>query len=356
MTGGEWAPNVALPAHWRGPRALLALLISAVAFVGAVIVGTAIGPASPGVREVVEVLLDHLGIRDAGVPAVTDRIVWEIRLPRVLLAGIVGATLAYSGAAYQGVFRNPLADPYLLGAASGAGLAATIVFVAPVPALLGPVSLVTLAAFTGAVAAVVVTYVLARVGGTTPRTTLILAGVAVSSLAVSATSYLMLMSRENTVSILAWLLGSFNDSGWHKMWFILPYTVPAAAIVYVHGRILNVLQLEEEQAAQLGVDVERTRAVLLLAASLATAAAVAVSGIIGFVGLVVPHAVRLVLGPDYRLLVPVSTLVGGSFLILADLGARTLISPGEIPIGVITSFLGAPFFLYLLKRQRTVFM
>jgi iron complex transport system permease protein len=335
---------------------MAALALSAFAFVVTVVVGTAVGPASPGLGEVVAVLLDHLGVREAGLPALTDRIVWEIRLPRVLLAGVVGATLAYSGAAYQGVFRNPLADPYLLGAASGAGLAASLVFVAPVPVLVGPVSLVTLAAFGGAVAAVLAAYLLASVGGTTPRTTLILAGVAVSSLAVSATSYLMLMSRENTMSILAWLLGSFNASGWHKMWFILPYAAPAAIIVALHGRILNVLQLEEEQAAQLGVNVELTRAVVILAASLATAAAVAVAGIIGFVGLVVPHAVRLVLGPDYRLLVPVSALVGGSFLILCDLGARTLISPGEVPIGVITSFLGAPFFLYLLKRQRTVFM
>jgi len=289
------------------------------------------------------------------VAPVSDTIVWEIRLPRVLLAGLVGGTLAYSGAAYQGMFRNPLADPYLLGVAAGAGLAATIVIVGPVPATYGNFSLITLAAFGGAITAVVLTYGLARMGGTTPTTTLILSGVAVSTLAVSATSYLMLAHQRDTISVLSWLLGGFNNSGWHKMWFIVPYTVPAAVVIFVHGRLLNVMQLDEQQAQQLGVNVERTKLVVLVASSLATAAAVSVAGIIGFVGLVVPHAVRLLLGLDYRQLLPLSALLGASFLILADLAARTAISPGELPVGVITAFLGAPFFLYLLRRQRKAF-
>jgi len=340
-----WARSLRVAAY---PLALAVLAF-------AVMLGTAIGPVGIGPAEVMKVLFRHLLQLNVDVAPVSDTIVWEIRLPRVLLAGLVGGTLAYSGAAYQGVFRNPLADPYLLGVAAGAGLAATIVIVGPVPATYGNVSLITLAAFGGALAAIVLTYGLARMGGTTPTTTLILSGVAVSALAVSATSYLMLANQRDTISVLSWLLGGFNNSGWNKMWFIVPYTVPAVVIIFLHGRLLNVMQLDEQQAQQLGVNVERTKLIVLLASSLAAAAAVSVAGIIGFVGLVVPHAVRLLLGPDYRQLLPLSALLGASFLILADLAARTAISPGELPVGVITAFLGAPFFLYLLRRQRKAF-
>jgi len=165
----------------------------------------------------------------------------------------------------------------------------------------------------------------------------------------------MLANPSDTISVLSWLLGGFNDSGWNKMWFIVPYTVPAAAVIFLHGRLLNVMQLDEHQAEQLGLNVERTKLIVLAASSLATAAAVSVAGIIGFVGLIVPHVTRLLLGPDYRRLLPLAAILGASFLILADLGARTAVSPGELPVGVITAFLGAPLFLYLLRRQRKAF-
>jgi iron complex transport system permease protein len=319
------------------------------------VLGAAIGPAGIAPGDVAAVIAAHVLGFDSGVDAATDVIVWDIRLPRVLLAGLVGASLGVSGAAYQGVFRNPLADPYLLGVASGAGLAATIVIVLDVPLDHGRVSVITLAAFGGALAAVVLAYALARIAGHTPTTTLILAGVALSSIAVSLISYLMLVNRESSLTILNWLLGGFNNAGWYRMWYILPYALPAAAFIYLHGRVLNVLQLDEHQARQLGVDVERTRALLLLAASLAAAAAVAVAGIVGFVGLVAPHAVRMVAGPDYRRLLPLVAVVGACFMILADIGARTLVRPGEVPVGVITAVFGAPFFLYLLRRQRKAF-
>jgi len=323
--------------------------------VASILLGTAVGPVSLGPLEVIKVLGRHLLPLDIRVSDVSDAIVWDIRLPRVLLAGLVGGTLAYSGGAYQGVFRNPLADPYLLGVAGGAGLAATVVIILGLPSTIAHVSVITIAAFGGAVAAVFLTYAIARVAGHTPATTLILAGVAVSSLAASAISYLMLVDQRSTTSILVWLLGGFNGRGWQQMWFIVPYTLPAAATIFLHGRFLNVLQLDEDQAQQLGVNVERTKVTVLLAASLAAAAAVSVAGIIGFVGLIVPHAVRLLAGPDYRRLLPLAALVGASFLILADMGARTLVSPGEVPVGVITAFVGAPFFLYLLRRQRKAF-
>jgi iron complex transport system permease protein len=166
----------------------------------------------------------------------------------------------------------------------------------------------------------------------------------------------MLTDRQNSLRVLSWLLGSLNDSAWRDLAYVLPYAVPAAGLIALHGRVLNVLQLEEHEAQQLGVHVERTRLLLLGAASLATAAAVSVAGIIGFVGLVAPHAVRLVFGPDYRRLLPLAALAGASFLILADLGARTLVRPGEVPVGVVTSFVGAPFFLYLLRRQRRAYI
>jgi iron complex transport system permease protein len=298
------------------------------------------------------VLASHLLPIDASISPVDDTIIWEIRLPRVVLAALVGWTLAYSGAVYQAVFRNPLADPYLLGVASGAALAATVVVVGPLPTTFHGLSLITIAAFLGALAAVLLTYVLARGAFGTSTTALILAGVAVSSLAVSLTSYLMLVEQRDSLSILSWLLGGFNNSSWDKLLFIVPYALPAAAVVFVYSRVLNVLLLGEEQARHLGIDVETTRLVLLVAASLAAAAAVAVSGIIGFVGLVAPHTVRLLAGPDYRRLLPLSALLGASFLMLADLAARTAVSPGELPVGVITGCLGAPFFLFLLRRNR----
>ncbi len=319
------------------------------------LLGAAIGPVGISPVEVVQVLAQHILRIDANVTTTVDTIVWEIRLPRVLLAALVGGTLAYSGAAYQGIFRNPLADPYLIGVASGAGLAATIVIVSPLPLLVGNVSLITLAAFAGALIAATLSYSLARVNGTTPATTLILAGVAISAIAVSATSYLMLTNQDSSLSVLSWLLGGFNDSGWRNMWFIVPYAIPAAIVIYLHARLLNVMQLDEQQAQQLGVHVERTKLIVLLAASLAAAAAVSVAGIVGFVGLIAPHTVRLFVGPDYRRLLPLSALLGASFLVLADLGARTLVSPGELPVGVITAMIGAPFFLFLLRRQTKAF-
>ena len=316
-----------------------------------IVLGASLGPTAIAPAEVLQVIAHHLFGLDSQVSPPADAIVWQIRLPRVLLAGLVGGTLAISGAAYQGVFRNPLADPYLLGVATGAGLAATIAIVLEAPLLLAGFSLLPAIAFAGAVASVLLTYSIARAGGRTPNTTLLLAGVALASVSVSAISYLMLVDRQNTTAILSWLLGSFNDSAWRDLLYVAPYALPAAGVVFLHARLLNALQLEESQAQLVGVSVERTKAVVLLAASLATAAAVALAGVIGFVGLIVPHAVRLLIGPDYRRLLPVAWLLGAGFLILADLGARTLARPSELPVGIITSFFGAPFFLFLLRRQ-----
>ena len=332
-----------------------ALPLAALALTVAATLGLLIGPAGISPADTLAVLLRHLIGLDADVSSQTDAIVWELRLPRVLLAGIIGGTLAFSGAAYQGVFRNPLADPYLLGVASGAGLAGVLAITLDVPVTHGGFSFLPLIAFAGAMTSVLLAYSIARVGGQTPNTTLILAGVAISSLSVSAISYVMILDTRNVTSILSWLLGSFNGSSWRDLSYVLPYVLPAAVLVFLHGRLLNVMQLDESEAAQLGVDVQRTKALVIFAASLATASAVAVVGIIGFVGLIAPHVVRLLIGPDYRRLLPVVTLTGASLLILADLGARTLVAPGELPVGIVTSLVGAPFFLYLLRRQRKAY-
>jgi iron complex transport system permease protein len=316
--------------------------------------GLALGPTNIALDDTVRVLLSHLGLASAdGISDSTRTIVWDVRLPRVLLAGLVGATLAMSGATYQGVFRNPLADPYLIGVASGAALGATIVVVSGVGVNWHGLSLLPLAAFAGATTSVILVYSVARAGGSVPVTTLILAGVAVSALSVAITSYLMIKNTTNAGLIFTVTLGGFNTTTWAKLLWVLPYAAPAAVVILAHRRILNVMSLDEEQARQLGVDVERTKLLLLGASSLAAAAAVSVGGTIGFVGLIVPHGVRLIWGPDNRVLLPMSMLAGAGFLISADIFARTLDRPAEIPVGILTAFCGVPFFLYLLRRARS---
>jgi len=318
------------------------------------ILGLALGPTNVPLDDTVRILLHHALRLDteANVSTTSDAIVWDVRLPRVLLAGLVGATLAITGAAYQGVFRNPLADPYLIGVATGAALGATIVVVSGVSVSWHGLSLLPLAAFTGAVLTVVVVYGVARVGGAVPVSTLLLAGVAVSSLSTAITSYLLIHNSTNAGLIFSVTLGGFNTANWTKLLWVLPYAVPAMVVIIMHARIMNVLSLDEEQARFLGVDVERTKILLLGVASLAAAAAVSVGGTIGFVGLIVPHAIRLVWGPDNRYLLPLSIVLGAAFLIGADLVARTADRPAEIPVGIITAFCGVPFFLYLLRRAK----
>lgn len=281
-----------------------------------------------------------------------ETIILDIRLPRIFLAGLVGAALSVAGATYQGLFRNPLADPYLLGVASGAGLGATVAMLMPFTAAWMSLGAVPLFAFLGAVGAVTVVYLLARVGRTLPVTTLILAGVALGAFLSSITSYLMTVCGEELHGIVFWLLGGLSLTKWNEVWVVLPCVVAGIAVIWIHARPLNVMQLDEEQAQQLGINVERVKLVLLGVATLITSSAICFTGLIGFVGIIVPHAVRLIWGPDHRFLLPLSTLVGAIFLILADTLAHSLLPPTEIPVGVITAFCGAPFFLYLLRKRK----
>ena len=332
---------------WRIAVGLAALVVVA-------IFAASQGSVSIPFFSVVEIVASRLpGIdlpQDA--PATWDTILWQLRLPRVAQAAVVGAALAMSGAAYQGLFKNPLADPYLVGVASGAGLGAVVVLLTGVPMYLAGFSLLPIAAFAGGTGAVVVAYSIARNSQGTPTTTLILAGVAIAALTGAVTSLLILRSDPELRPVLSWLMGSFISSEWSESAIVLAYVLPGMAILLGFGRMLNVLQLSEDHAAMLGVPVEKVKLLLIAAATLVTAAAVSFSGLIGFVGLVAPHVVRLIWGPDYRFLLPMSAIIGATFLVLADLVARTIVSPGELPVGMVTAFCGAPFFLYLLRRRR----
>ncbi len=340
--------------HWRhrvyAILGLLALLIVMVAF------ATTIGSVEIPFLTTFSILLSKLPLTEI-TPTWTmalETIILEIRLPRVILAGMVGAALAIAGATYQGLFRNPLADPYLIGVAQGAALGAVIGFLLPSTWHSMRFGIIPLLAFIGAMVSAAIVYTLARVGKTLPVTTLILAGVALGALLGSIVSYLIIFSGDKMHGIIFWLMGSFSLSQWAEVKIVLPYVLLGVVTILFYARPLNLMQLDEEQAQQLGINVERLKLVLLAAATLITAAAVSFVGIIGFVGIIIPHGVRLIWGADYRFLLPLSVLTGAIFLILADLIARVALAPTEIPIGVITAFCGAPFFLYLLRRKKRV--
>jgi iron complex transport system permease protein len=280
-------------------------------------------------------------------------ILFSLRIPRTLLIALAGAGLAGSGAAYQGLFRNPLADPFLIGVASGAGLGAILAMNSGLGAqtifgLLG----VPVAAFIGAIITVVLVYQLARVGRTLPTTNLILAGVAISSFTSALTSFLMLTSTGELRRAIVWMLGGATMSGWQPVIAMLPYIVVGLGLLLTTGHALNVFQFGEEQAQQLGLPVERLRRMVIIAASLTTAAAVSFAGVIGFIGLIVPHLVRFAWGGDYRRILPLSIISGAALLLFADVLARVLMSPQELPVGIITALVGVPFFLWVLRRAR----
>jgi iron complex transport system permease protein len=280
-------------------------------------------------------------------------VIWQLRLPRIVLGGLVGATLALAGASYQGVFLNPLADPYLLGVASGAGLGATVAVVEH--AHLGALGFdpVPLAAFIGAVAAVGATFMLGRSGSAGRSASgLVLGGIAVGAFFTAAQTFLQQQNVADLQAVYSWILGGLSTAGWGQVTLILPYVLASGLVLIGCRRLLDVLAVGDEEAHTLGVRADRVRLLVVAAATLGTAAAVSVSGLIGFVGIIVPHTIRLLVGPSYQRILPLSVLFGAGFLILADLVARTALSPGEVPLGVVTAFLGAPFFLVVLRGVR----
>lgn len=280
------------------------------------------------------------------------QILWDIRLPRTVLIALTGAALGGSGAAYQGLFRNPLADPFLIGVASGAGLGAVIAMSIKWPYSFWGLMAIPMASFVAAMLTVFIVYWLARVGHTVPITNLILAGVAFSSFATSLTSFFLLRSTGEVRRALGWLLGGASQSGWTAILAILPYLIIGLGGLTLSGHALNLLQFGDDQAQQLGLNVSRTKTILLISASLATATAVAFSGIIGFIGLIIPHVMRLWFGADYRRLLPLSIIGGAMALLISDVIARVALAPQEMPVGIVTALAGAPFFLWVLRRTK----
>jgi iron complex transport system permease protein len=335
-----------------GSPARLVLAVGVPLLLLTIVLATSVGAVNIPPSTTAGAIARHLGFRADATAGAADTIIWNVRLPRVLLAGLVGATLSLSGATYQAVFRNPLADPYLIGVAAGAGLGATIAIVSPLPLNYYGFGYVALFAFTGALVAVALTYELARVGRTIPTTNHILAGVAVSATATAATTLLMMLNETKAFVVFSWLYGDFTAASWVKLKLAAPYAAVSWTVLLLASHRLNALQLGEDEAQTLGIRVERLKLVTIVVASLATAVCVALSGLIGFVGLVVPHACRMLVGADNRVLFPATILFGAAFLIVADLGARMVLAPQELPVGIITASVGAPFFLVLLRRQR----
>jgi iron complex transport system permease protein len=331
-------------------RTTLTLGLGAVLVIAAAGAAVLAGTSGIGIGDAVAIVVHRLtGIGPVTWPSSAETIVWELRLPRVLAGMVVGAGLACAGAVFQALLRNPLADPYIIGPAAGASLGAVAALLLPVAAVgwLG-LGLVQLLAFAGGLAAVAVVFTVARGQGGTPVVTLLLAGYAVSSLLSAAVAVLIFNAGERLGAVISWLLGSLAGASWARVGFAAPLIVISFTLLLLRWRGLNALLLGEAQAAHIGVDVEREKRILVGLAALATSAGVAISGTIGFVGLVVPHLVRLAVGPDHRLLLPASMLYGAALLVLADLGARMA---GGIPVGVVTALIGAPFFLWLLRRS-----
>ncbi|MEO0493126.1 MAG: iron ABC transporter permease [Actinomycetota bacterium] len=325
---------------------VIAVLVTATA-------GIALGPVDIAPLDIARQLLDGLPFIevDSGLTDQRIAIIEQIRFPRVVLGLLVGATLAVSGTAYQGSFRNPLADPYLLGIAAGAGLGATIAITRNLGDGAGFTDPVPLAAFIGALGAVALSYSAGHIGGRSTAS-LVLAGVAVASFLTAGQTYVLQSSSEDFRQVYSWILGRIATSGWSEPALMTPYFLLTFAVIFRYRRALDLLSVGDEEAQALGVEPRRVRLIVVITASLGAAAAVSVSGLIGFVGIIVPHLVRLLFGASYRTLVPLSALFGGAFMVGADLVARTIVEPAELPIGVVTAFLGAPFFVLVLRTSR----
>lgn len=330
---------------------LTILLIVAIAFFSAI--GTAditpidsfkiIGSHIPIVKKYIDI---------TNIKKSHEIIIWSIRLPRILLGVLVGTSLSIAGAAFQGMFQNPMADPYVIGISSGAALGATIAIALKINIEFLNIPSISIFAFIGALVAVFIVYNIAKVANKIPITTLLLSGVAVGQLLTAIMSMIMVLYSDDISKIIYWTMGGLAGKGWDPLIGIAPPTVLSIILINFFARDLNIMLTGEESAQSLGVDVEKTKLYILILGTFMTSMVVSISGIIGFVGLIIPHVVRIVIGPDNRILLPVSGLVGGIFIILADTIARTIISPIEIPVGIITALFGGPFFIYLLKTSK----
>lgn len=333
------------------------LICLGLALIACILGSAAVGAAGIPPLITSKVILSHLPfigptIDLNGIDSGTILIIMKIRLPRILLAASVGVALASSGAVFQGIFKNPMADPYVLGVSSGAAMGATIIILTGINGTLLGFSFLTIGAFIGALLTAFTVFSIARAGQKTPVVTLLLAGIAVNFFLSALISTAMAISKDKMENIIFWTMGSVSTANWNKLLIVLMPIAVIMTLLMTVTRDLNAMAMGEENAKSLGVEVEGLKLKLLILASIMTAAAVSVSGIIGFVGLVVPHVVRMISGPDHRTLLPFSALGGAIFMVITDTGARMLVAPAEMPLGVITSLLGAPYFLLLLYQSK----
>lgn len=337
-------------------RRLTVLLLLGILLVAVVVVAVALGAVYVPIATSARIILSRVPLLgrlvDTTWSPTQETIIISVRLPRVMLALLVGMGLALAGAIFQGIFRNPMADPGIIGSSQGAALGATIAFFFGIKFGWGGLSAVPLFAFGGAFLAVFLVYFIARAGGRVSIAYLLLVGFALSSFLASIVSLLMVMSEDRMHNIFFWLMGGLGTGNWDAVLAVFPFMAVGAVASAFFARDLNLLMLGEERAAQLGLEARRFLWIMFVVAALVVGAAVSVSGIIGFVGLMTPHIVRLLTGPDHRFLIPGSLIGGGLFLVLADTLARTVIAPNELPVGIVTAFFGAPFFIYLLKRRK----
>ena len=320
------------------------------------IVATAMGAASITPSEVILVILKSLPIIGKhikiDIPNTYFSIVLKVRMPRIIMASLVGMGLAVVGATFQSLFRNPMADPHILGISSGAALGATIGIVFKLPGSLASLSLITVFAFMGAMLTTILVYYIAQVKGRLSVVNLLLAGSAVSFLLSALISIIMVFNHEDVNKIVFWMMGSFNASSWDNVIIVLPLVLIGCSIIYIFHRDLNLMLIGKENAMNLGVETERLKHIIIVTSSVIIAVCVSFSGIIGFVGFLVPHMVRLIFGPSNKYLIPFSALGGAFFLLLADTLARTIVPPAELPVGAVTALIGAPYFIYLLIKMK----
>ena len=341
----------------RHNRLIWILFLLGGGLLASIFLANAFGAVNISLVDISKMVLNKLTILDFPNTwrATDELIIFLIRLPRVIGSALVGAALATAGVLFQGLLRNPMADPYIIGTSAGAALGATIAMILPLNLAFLGFGLVPVAAFGGGLATVFIVYNLARVGGKIPIISMLLVGFVVSALLAAAIAFLMSIGDRlglNLRSVYSFLFGHVSVNSWGQVAVIAPLVIGGGIGARFFAFHLNAFSLGEDGAAYLGVEVERAKLLILALGSLLTAAAVSISGLVGFVGLVVPHAMRLILGPDHRLLIVASAFAGGVFLIIADLLARILLAPGEIPVGVVTAIIGGPFFLFLLRRSR----
>jgi iron complex transport system permease protein len=344
----------------RTSRWKLIVLLLIVALVAVVILCLNIGFAPISFSDILAILgkqipfINHY-IGSSSVSSINEAIIIQIRLPRILAGAIVGAGLAAAGVMYQGVFRNPMADSYLLGASAGASFAYTlaVIYAGSLALNFFGLGFFQIVAFLGAVLTVFLVYFMSRVGNKVPITTLLLSGIVVNIFILALQTVFELRSGKALIGIVAWIAGGFSNITWTNVYVVFPFVLIGIVIAYFFTKDLNMLSMGDDTAQHLGVNTERVRQILLLISSLITGAVVSISGVIGFVGLIIPHMTRLVIGPDHRILLPTSAIVGAIFLILCDSVARVATGASELPVGVITALAGTPFFIYLLRKRKT---